>query len=224
MGVWQYVFIRTFVAVLVIILEGHHLYGEGDFSFDKFYVWSVLIVNASQCWALYCLILFYMELKDELAPINPLGKFIVVKAVVFFSWWQQIIVTCLATFHMIDPILDYSAEDVAKGYQNLLIVVEMFVYAICHKIVFPYTDFRAGGPLAKYLEETQALRRGAGAAISEMLPTDIIQEGLHYVHKGAKHLKETLRSSTEIELGRASKDKSKSKDGEEAGSEWGPDA
>eukprot|EP00961_Rhodomonas_salina_P187678 2532878-Rhodomonas_salina.3 len=82
----------------------------------------------------------------------------------------------------------------------------------------------AGGPLAKYLEETQALRRGAGAAISEMLPTDIIQEGLHYVHKGAKHLKETLRSSTEIELGRASKDKSKSKDGEEAGSEWGPDA
>eukprot|EP00961_Rhodomonas_salina_P187679 2532878-Rhodomonas_salina.4 len=50
---------------------------------------------------------------------------------------------CSCRFFVLTAALD-SAEDVAKGYQNLLIVVEMFVYAICHKIVFPYTDFRAG--------------------------------------------------------------------------------
>jgi len=185
---------------MVIVFEAHHMYEEGDFSFNKFYVWSIIIVNCSQCWALYCLVLFYMELKEELAPINPLGKFLVVKAVVFFSWWQQIIVTCLATFHMIEPFLDYSSEDVAKGYQNLLIVVEMFLYAICHRVVFSYMDFYAGGPLAKYLEETHAVARGPGAAISEMLPTDIIQEGAEYVKKTAKAVKKGMeRRSKEFD-------------------------
>ena len=39
-----------------------------------------------QLYALACLALFYLELKEELAPLKPLGKFLVIKAVVFFSW------------------------------------------------------------------------------------------------------------------------------------------
>eukprot|EP00960_Hanusia_phi_P038206 753324-Hanusia_phi.AAC.4 len=42
---------------------------------------------------------------------------------------------------------------------------------------FPYTDFRAGGPLSKYLDQSHALLKGPRAAIVDMLPTDIMQEG-----------------------------------------------
>ncbi|EKX47756.1 hypothetical protein GUITHDRAFT_69286 [Guillardia theta CCMP2712] len=88
LGVWQYVFIRTVSAVVACILEHFHLYGEGTYDLNKFYIYYLILVNTSQCWALYCLILFYKELAEELSAIGPLPKFLVVKAVVFVSWWQ----------------------------------------------------------------------------------------------------------------------------------------
>ena len=36
---------------------------------------------------MYFLVLFYMATKEELVPLQPIGKFIAVKAVVFFSFW-----------------------------------------------------------------------------------------------------------------------------------------
>uniref|UniRef100_A0A7S0MZZ2 Uncharacterized protein n=1 Tax=Cryptomonas curvata TaxID=233186 RepID=A0A7S0MZZ2_9CRYP len=192
LGVWQYVIIRTFLAVLSCVFEAYHMYGEGTMDWGKLYPYTVLILNTSQCWALYCLVLFYHELKDELAPINPLGKFLVVKAVVFFSWWQQIIIAGMASMEMVHPMLDYSAEDVAKGMQNLLIVVEMLVYAVCHKFIFSYTDFRAGGPLQQYLDETRAARKELKKAVVDMLPTDVIMEGGEYVKKAKRYVKKKV--------------------------------
>ena len=36
------------------------------------------------------LALFYLVLSEELAPVNPVPKFLVVKSVVFFTWWQSV--------------------------------------------------------------------------------------------------------------------------------------
>ena len=44
----------------------------------------------AQFWALYCLVLFYRGVKYELAPIRPISKFLVVKAVVFLTYWQGV--------------------------------------------------------------------------------------------------------------------------------------
>ena len=52
------------------------------------------------------------------------------------------------------------------GGQNLLIVFEMLIYAICHKFIFSYTDFRAGGPLQTYLDETRAARKELKTAVT----------------------------------------------------------
>ncbi len=41
----------------------------------------------------------------------------------------------------------------------------MLVYAICHKFIFSYTDFRAGGPLQTYLDETRAARKELKKAV-----------------------------------------------------------
>ena len=38
--------------------------------------------------ALYALLLFYLGTHELLAPFNPLLKFILVKAIVFFTFWQ----------------------------------------------------------------------------------------------------------------------------------------
>jgi Organic solute transporter Ostalpha len=49
-----------------------------------------IVINFSQTRALYCLVQYYAAIKDELAHINPLAKFLVFKSIVFLSWWQGV--------------------------------------------------------------------------------------------------------------------------------------
>jgi len=79
LGVYQYVFLRVICSILMVLTESLHLYKEGNWNPRYFYVWSTVIINVSQCWALYMLALFYVETHEDLKPLGPLGKFAVVK-------------------------------------------------------------------------------------------------------------------------------------------------
>lgn len=73
---------------------------------------------------MYSLILFYYAFKADLQPIKPLPKFLSIKFVVFFSFWQSFVIAILVHFNTIpvcgrettrifDPA--YSAADVGQG-------------------------------------------------------------------------------------------------------------
>lgn len=177
LGVYQYVVIRTCCSITALVLEQWHLFGEGHYDTDKFYLYYVILVNCSQCWALWCLVVFYNEFKEDLDPIRPLPKFLIIKAVVFVSWWQGIIIMYMASQHMINPVLDYSGEDVAKGLQNLLICAEMLVYGVFHHYIFTYKDFTRGGCLADWLHDEKATMKTPEEALHEMMPVDVVNEG-----------------------------------------------
>jgi hypothetical protein len=130
-----------------MILEIYGLYKEGDFTPRGGYLYICIITNLSQCWALYCLVFFYYATKNELGPIRPVGKFMAVKAVVFFTWWQSLGISMLFQMGLIphyaaiDDGKEWTSEAVAKGLQDYLICIEMFVAAIVHTFVFPHTDY-----------------------------------------------------------------------------------
>ena len=87
LGVFQYTFVRTFLAVLTFILAINDAYGEGRWTCAACpYPYFIVILNVSQACAMYCLVLFYHEMAELLAPLRPLNKFIAVKAVVFLSF------------------------------------------------------------------------------------------------------------------------------------------
>lgn len=110
-----------------------------------------MFINSwSQTYALYCLILLFQATKDEMAEINPLAKFLCVKAVVFFSFWQSIAIVVLVQLGVIRARADMSVgtadkdwdlADVSKGIQDFAICVEMFVAAVAHQYAFPVEDY-----------------------------------------------------------------------------------
>ena len=52
------------------------------------YLWITVVYNITYTVALYALLLFYMGAHDLLAPYNPLLKFVLVKSVIFMTFWQ----------------------------------------------------------------------------------------------------------------------------------------
>lgn len=64
-----------------VTVDGNHRILGGD---------GVVHHNCSQLVSLYCLVWLYMCLKNELAPFSPLAKFMVVKLVVFATFWQGV--------------------------------------------------------------------------------------------------------------------------------------
>ncbi len=90
LGCLQYVLLKFISAVLIMVLERLNLYKEGDFTPKGGYLYICILTNVSQCWALYCLVFFYYATKNELSPIRPVGKFLAVKSLVFFTWWQSL--------------------------------------------------------------------------------------------------------------------------------------
>ena len=129
-GVYQYVLIRVAVSIVAFIAESRHVYHEGSADFNYFYPWASLFMNCSQLVALYCLAAFYFETHEWGKEMRPLKKFLVIKAIVFVSWWQSIAIMGVGSLGLIPPALNYSTAEVSMALQNFAICIEMFFYQI----------------------------------------------------------------------------------------------
>ena len=179
-GVFQYVVLRTSFAVLAFIAETCHMYGEGEFGNPfKLFMYQMVVVNLSQSWALYCLLLFYHETAVGLKPLNPFSKFMSIKGIIFLSFWQHVVITWLASNGYIKESLDHSKEDVQKGLEDFLVCIEMVVAAAMFHRAFPWQDFLHDGPLLQSItSEGSTPHKGKGIrhALVEMFPTDVVAE------------------------------------------------
>lgn len=93
---------------------------------------------------MYCLVLLYRALREELAPIRPVGKFLCVKLVVFVSFWQAVLIAFLVKVGVISDKHTWdwdSVEAVATGLQDFIICIEMFLAAIAHHYTFTYKPY-----------------------------------------------------------------------------------
>ena len=97
-GILNYVILRPLMSAVSLISTAFDTREAGNrgLDFRHPYIYTTIINNFSQTWALYCLVLMFKATKDELNPIRPFAKFAVVKAVVFFSFWQSVAIQLLA--------------------------------------------------------------------------------------------------------------------------------
>lgn len=140
-GVFQFVVVRFILTISSVIFYWIGLYEDGNYSFKNLYIWSIIINSISQTWALYSLFLFYNCSHKELVTIRPFWKFLSIKLVIFFSWWQALAVSALIKVGHINSSHDHSVHQIAMLVEDLLICIEMFVAAIAFYIAFPASDF-----------------------------------------------------------------------------------
>ena len=140
-GTLQYCVIKPILALISFILGLVGSYGNGEFSITSGYPYIAFVTNASQVWAMYCLILFYFALRDDLQPIRPVPKFLVVKAVVFFTWWQSVLFAVLESQDVITGHDGYDARTSETQLQDFVVTAEMVAAAVAHHFFFSYKDF-----------------------------------------------------------------------------------
>ncbi len=80
--------IRPFTAILAIILDLAGVYHDSDMSPRYGYVYILFMINMSVAYAFIVLATFYTTLKAKLYPFEPIGKFLCIKFVIFFAFWQ----------------------------------------------------------------------------------------------------------------------------------------
>eukprot|EP00466_Bigelowiella_natans_P020840 jgi/Bigna1/87130/estExt_fgenesh1_pg.C_170037 len=97
LGTLQYVIVKPITALLTFVLNGINMYGEegNPFRLDRGYIYIVAINTISQALAIYCLLHFYHVMSKELEPLDFIPKALVLKAVIFFTYWQAISIRLL---------------------------------------------------------------------------------------------------------------------------------
>jgi len=171
-GVLQYVMVKTIATVFTFLFEWAGIYGEGDFKWDSAYPYLAFILNISVMYALYCLVMLFHAVNDELRhPIDwrPLGKFLCIKGVVFFTWWQGVVIFYLKSKGFIQTIGTWSGDDVSNGLIDYCICVEMVFFSIAHSYSFSYKEYLPTRP--EIISTIAAANAAAAASASENHPS-----------------------------------------------------
>ncbi|KAJ9562765.1 hypothetical protein OSB04_007925 [Centaurea solstitialis] len=134
---WQFVVIRPACSVLMIALQLVDVYPD-------WLSWTfTMILNVSVSLALYSLVIFYHVFAKELAPHNPLAKFLCVKGIVFFCFWQGIVLSGLVAAGIITSNhfwLDVS--HIQQALQNGLVIVEMVFFSIFQMYAYTAAPYK----------------------------------------------------------------------------------
>ena len=132
-GILNYVILRPLMTAIAFITALGGCYDEGVIRADNSYIYVAIVNNFSQCWSLYCLLLVYIALHEDLAPIQPFWKFASIKMVVFFSFWQGLAISILIKIGLL--------TDEDAWLQDLAICIEMFFAAYMLCVAFPSKEY-----------------------------------------------------------------------------------
>ncbi|KZT71206.1 DUF300-domain-containing protein [Daedalea quercina L-15889] len=196
-GVIQYVQVKPILAAITIILKLVGKFNEGDLRASSGYLYVSIVYNFSICLALYCLAIFWMCVNEDLRPFRPMPKFLCVKGILFFSFWQSILISILVAAGAIKKLGPYTDnEHISLGLTDTLICLEMPLFAVAHMYAFATSDFvdprmsfvarmpvfyaaRDAFGLKDVVEDIKATLRGEGMDYREFEPS----EG--FIHQGA---------------------------------------
>mmetsp|Transcript_24918 Transcript_24918/g.48541 ORF Transcript_24918/g.48541 Transcript_24918/m.48541 type:complete len:458 (+) Transcript_24918:111-1484(+) len=109
------------------------------------------IAKAASCaFAMYNLVLFYHQTHTHLEHIRPVLKFMGIKGIVFFTFWQELVIALLVRLQVVpNPKThlhnEWTQAEIADGIKNMLLCIEMMGFAELHRRAYPYDEFELPG-------------------------------------------------------------------------------
>ncbi|KAF4622085.1 hypothetical protein D9613_009583 [Agrocybe pediades] len=127
-SVLQYVIIRPAASIAGIICEKLDILCEADgysLKYASIYIDGLDFISISI--ALYGLFVFYGLTKEELADKRPLAKFLSIKLIVMFTFYQTFVIKALHS--KIHATAYWTTTNIANGLNALCICVEMIFFS-----------------------------------------------------------------------------------------------
>ncbi|KAA1085749.1 hypothetical protein PGT21_050057 [Puccinia graminis f. sp. tritici] len=139
-GIFQYVQVKPILVIVTVIFKATKTYNDGDLKFTNGYTYVSLAYNFSVSLCLYCLAVFWMCTGADLKPFRPMPKFLCIKGVIFFSFWQGFGISILVALGLLKSAR-YPTETLSLAIQDTLICFEMPLFSILHLYAFSHKDF-----------------------------------------------------------------------------------
>lgn len=138
---FQFMVIKPLVTIIVAILTAKNEMGDSLADLSKGLLWTTLVYNISITIAFTALIYFYTALKDFMEGKNPLLKFLCIKAVIFLSFWQGVLIQILAAVDLLPQFSYWTKQETPTALQDLLVCVEMMFVAFAHRYCFGSDEY-----------------------------------------------------------------------------------
>jgi len=133
-GVLQYVFVRAALVVVVPVLQALGKFGEGRVRWESgaptAWVFIMVVQNLSLSVALTALWMFSKSSRHLMEEHQPVRKFVVIKSVLFVTFWQNVLMTLLFASDVLRPAPGGSAQEAAHMLVHFLLLIESLPLSI----------------------------------------------------------------------------------------------
>jgi hypothetical protein len=198
-SVFQYCVIRVFFTIVSVVTEAFDRYCLESLNPGFAHVWVMVIEALSVTVAMYCLIQFYVQIKDDIAQHRPFAKILAIKLVIFLSFWQSILISFLTSSGAIKATDRIQTPDIKVGIPAMLLCIEMAFFSILHIWSFSWKPYVLGNKIYA-AEDNDVLKGeteryhggflGIKALVDSMNPYDMfkaIGRGGRWLFHGRKH-------------------------------------
>ncbi|KIP04637.1 hypothetical protein PHLGIDRAFT_19918 [Phlebiopsis gigantea 11061_1 CR5-6] len=144
-SVLQYVIIRPVLSIVGIIAQAKGVLCEsGSWSFKTAKAYISLFDAISITIALYGLLIFYGLTKDELKGKQPLAKFLSIKLIVMFTFYQSFVFDALEG-RVIKATTYWTEANIADGLNALAICIEMVFFSSFMMYAYNWREYVVPG-------------------------------------------------------------------------------
>ncbi|KZS88908.1 DUF300-domain-containing protein [Sistotremastrum niveocremeum HHB9708] len=156
-GVLQYCLLRPLTTVIAVTLNTMGLYCDDSWSpaWGHLYITIIVSLSVTLCpsllpsndnvgtdrdaymmWNRYCLIQLYVQIAEPIKEHKPMLKLVSIKAVVFLTFWQSVIISGFSVIGLIKDTQYMTADDINIGIECLLETFEM-MYVLPPSLFLP---------------------------------------------------------------------------------------
>lgn len=111
LSVFQYIVVKPLLTLIAIALIQFNLYGNSFSQFNKFYPYKIMVQFVSVGLALSAILLFLKVTYNLLLPYKPILKFLSIKIVLGFCFWQSIVFMLINKLNFIPDLNDIKASE-----------------------------------------------------------------------------------------------------------------